>query len=333
MRICIATGIYPPEIGGPAYYAQNLAQALQNKGQTVEVVTFGYLKKLPSGVRHIALFLKLLGPVRRADCIIALDTFSAALPAYAAARIFGKKIIVRTGGDFIWEHYVERTGDLVPLPQFYEKLPALSAKERVFLFLTRFLLARTVVVFSSRFQKDVWTIPYRLKDGATRIIANAIVESFESIAPKKKNFLFFGRDLKLRNKKRLLEAFQNAKKEVPGIVLEVGQVPQHELIEKIRRSYCVILPSVSDITPNYILDGLRCGKPFILTKYSEYAHTYAEFGVSIDPLDTADMTRKIVEMCDKTTYDALVTRISLNPPSRTYQDLAADFIELAHTSV
>ena len=153
MRFLIATGIYPPEIGGPAYYAKNLADALREKGHTVDIGTFGVLRKLPTGIRHVALFLRLIPKIARADVVIALDTFSAAIPALFAAMLFRKPLIVRTGGDFVWEQYVERTGDLVPLLLFYEKHKPFSFKEKMYLALTRFLLKRAFIVFSSDFQK------------------------------------------------------------------------------------------------------------------------------------------------------------------------------------
>jgi glycosyltransferase involved in cell wall biosynthesis len=333
MRILIATGIYPPEIGGPAFYAKNVADALRSKGVEVDIATFGTLKYLPTGIRHFALFLKMLPAMKRADHIIALDTFSAALPAYFGAKVFGKKMLVRTGGDFVWEQYIERTGDLLPLPDFYEEHKPLSLKERIYFALTKFLVARVTMIFSSSFQRDIWLKPYGLAIENTHVITNAIAESFVSKKPKKKNFLFYGRDLKLRNKKKLLQAFQNAKKQVPSIALEVGQVPQKELIEKIRAGYCVIMPSISDITPNYILDALRCGKPFILTKYSEYAQTYAQFGLTVDPLDSDDITAKIIQMCDKKTYADFVQQIAAAPLVRTYSDLADDFIAFVKARV
>src|SRR3989344_9562594 len=75
MRILIATGIYPPEVGGPAYYAQGLGEALKKVGHRVDIVTYGALKKLPMGVRHAAYFLRLLPRLPLADTVIALDTF------------------------------------------------------------------------------------------------------------------------------------------------------------------------------------------------------------------------------------------------------------------
>jgi glycosyltransferase involved in cell wall biosynthesis len=327
MRILIATGIYPPEIGGPAYYAKNLAEALRKRGHTVDIGTFGALKMLPIGLRHAALFLRFLPQVAKADHVIALDTFSAALPAYFAAKLFRKKLIVRTGGDFLWEQYVERTGDLLPLPFFYEKHKPFSRREHLYHFVTKFIVCHSVVIFSSRFQKDIWVSHYKA-DPNSPIIENAISERLESVAPERKNFVMYGRDIKLRNKKKLAVAYQNAKKIVPEITLETGQLPQGELMEKIRRAYVVILPSVSEITPNLILDALRCGKPFILSKYSEYATLYKEFGLFVDPLDANDISEKILMMCDDSTYAGFVERIKQNPLMRTYDDLADDFIRI-----
>ena len=41
MRVLFATGVYPPGIGGPATYVQNLAGAAAARGLGVEVVAYG----------------------------------------------------------------------------------------------------------------------------------------------------------------------------------------------------------------------------------------------------------------------------------------------------
>jgi len=329
MRFLIATGIYPPEIGGPAYYAKNLAETLRAKGHEVEVGTFGSLKSLPSGIRHIALFLKLIPAAASVDVVIALDTFSAALPAYFATKLFRKPVIVRTGGDFLWEQYTERTGDPLPLPFFYEKHQPFTFKEKIYFSLTRFLLPCVTLVFSTNFQKNIWTSVYGLDEKKLRVIPNAITGTLESIEPVKKNFLVYGRDLKLRNRSKLREAFALAKMKMPEIELEEGQVPQHVLFERIRAGYCLILPSISDISPNFILDGLRAGKPFVMTKYSEYAELYRDLGLFVDPLDVHDIAAKILAMADDKTYSDFVQKIKSAPLTRTYDELADDFIALA----
>src|SRR5436309_2301876 len=109
MKILIATGIYLPKIGGPAQYAKNLERVFTDLGHSVTVLTFGLEDNLPTGVRHLFFFFKILPKVFSADIICALDTFSVGLPAVLASQISGKKCVIRTGGDFLWEQYVERT--------------------------------------------------------------------------------------------------------------------------------------------------------------------------------------------------------------------------------
>ncbi len=329
MRFLIATGIYPPEIGGPAIYARELSEALRTKGHVVEVGTFGSLKKLPTGLRHFFLFFRLARFVQRADIVIALDTFSAALPAFFASKMFGKPFVMRTGGDFIWEQYVERTADLLPLPFFYEKHGPFTLKERIYMRVTKLILRHAWLVFSSTFQKNIWMHPYGISEAKTLVIENAVEGTLPAQHPARKNFLWFSRDLKLKNGAKLKEAFVIAKKWVPELELETGHVSYESMIEKIQSCYAVILPSISDITPNYILDALRCGKPFILTKYSEYAKTYGDRGLLVDPLNVEDIAEKIAALCSEETYKELAGRIAERPITRTYSDLADDFVALA----
>src|SRR3954462_3955931 len=100
MKIIIATGIFPPEIGGPATYSKNISEALMAEGHTVRVVLYGSLKKLPSGIRHFLYACKLGWHSITADAIIAFDTYTVGLPAAVAGFITGTKVIARIGGDF-----------------------------------------------------------------------------------------------------------------------------------------------------------------------------------------------------------------------------------------
>ncbi len=68
MKILLATGIYPPDIGGPATYVRHLAQELTKRGTEVTVVTYGEVEsgkwKVESGwkVFHVS---KSGGPLLR----------------------------------------------------------------------------------------------------------------------------------------------------------------------------------------------------------------------------------------------------------------------------
>ena len=117
-KILIATGIYPPKVGGPAQYAKNLKDSFEKLGHEVIVKTYGVEDYLPSGVRHLFFLFKIIPAVLSSDMIFVLDTFSVGLPAVLACKIFGKKSMIRTGGDFLWEGYVERTGKKILLRKF-----------------------------------------------------------------------------------------------------------------------------------------------------------------------------------------------------------------------
>src|SRR3989338_9856968 len=119
MKILIATGIYPPDIGGPAQYARGVEEAWKKEGHNVKVLAFRFERKLPTGIRHLYYFLRVLFSLPGTDFVFSPDTWSAAFPATLACKLAGKKIIIRTGGDFFCEWYVERTGDRVLLRDFY----------------------------------------------------------------------------------------------------------------------------------------------------------------------------------------------------------------------
>ena len=107
----------------------------------VSVVTYGFLKRFPTGLRHIFYFIKLIPSVFCSDFVIALDTFSVAVPAVFVSHLFRKKIIIRVGGDFLWEQYVQRTKETVLLSEFYTQKRKFSKKEKYILYLTSYVFS------------------------------------------------------------------------------------------------------------------------------------------------------------------------------------------------
>ena len=333
MKIIIATGIYPPEVGGPSYYAQGLAEALRAAGHHAPVVTYGVLKRLPTGIRHLAYMFRLAPHLPGADAVIALDTFSVALPVVLLARLFRVPVVIRTGGDFVWEHYLERTGDLLPLVRFYSGHKPLSLRERIIFKLTRSALTHAVVVFSTELQRDVWLKPYGLALNRTRIIGNVVDAPLPAAAHSRKNFLWYVRDIAMKNGTYVRAAFARAKEKHPDILLEGGSVPKAELLERMKRCYAVILPSVTEISPNYILDALRFKKPFIMDKYSGFAEWLAPYGRLVDPLDEEDIARAIHELATPEGYAAAMKKAQAFSFVRSYDDVARDFLGLIGTSL
>jgi len=213
--------------------------------------------------------------------VIALDTFSVGFPAVVAAKILGKKTIVRVGGDFLWEAYIERTGNRMTLKEFYEKKPILSAKEKMIYTATKFVVKKcSSLVFSTDWQKDIWRKAYGINSDRSLIIENFYGEKTPGSEPKEKNFIWAGRPLILKNVDMLESAFNEAVKGNKDIKLEIYKnLPYQILQDKLRTCYAVILPSISEVSPNFILDALAFGKPFICTKETGFYEKLNDIGI------------------------------------------------------
>ncbi|MBI4093744.1 glycosyltransferase family 4 protein [Candidatus Kaiserbacteria bacterium] len=110
MRLLIATGLYPPEIGGPATYAKLFEQELPRHGFEVHVLPFSLVRHMPPIIRHIAYAWLLSKRIGGADLVLVQDTVSTGLPVALMCMLAGKKFVVRVPGDYAWEQGVQRFG-------------------------------------------------------------------------------------------------------------------------------------------------------------------------------------------------------------------------------
>src|SRR3989339_238877 len=91
-KIAIATGIYPPDIGGPATYVASIYQSLKQLGFFVKILTYSdtkydknkdvlqVLRKHSLPLRYFLYFLKLYKLSINSDFIYAFDALSSGLP-------------------------------------------------------------------------------------------------------------------------------------------------------------------------------------------------------------------------------------------------------------
>ncbi|MDB5239096.1 MAG: putative glycosyltransferase [Candidatus Parcubacteria bacterium] len=121
MKILIATGLFPPDIGGPATYSKLLSDELPKGGVSVFVESFGSVRHMAKGIRHVAYAAKLLWSARDADVVFAQDTVSVGLPALLVSYLLGKIFIVRVPGDYAWEQAVQRFGVRDSIDDFQNK--------------------------------------------------------------------------------------------------------------------------------------------------------------------------------------------------------------------
>jgi glycosyltransferase involved in cell wall biosynthesis len=99
MRIAFLTGIWPPDVGGPATHGPDFARFLVGRGHSVHVVTMGdgepaerpcevevVSRALPFPVRYGQVALRGAHVARQADVLYASATYAAAAAASRAAR-------------------------------------------------------------------------------------------------------------------------------------------------------------------------------------------------------------------------------------------------------
>jgi len=120
MKMLICTGIYPPDIGGPATYSKLLFEELPNRGFGVEVLSFGSVRRLPRIVRHFFYFCKVLNKSRKNDIIFAQDPVSVGLPVCLACFLMRKKFVLKIVGDYAWEQYQQKRGAKFITPEEFQ---------------------------------------------------------------------------------------------------------------------------------------------------------------------------------------------------------------------
>lgn len=166
MKILITTGLSSGDMGGPAQYGFRLKEEFEKLGHKVKIAQYSSIES--------ALF-KILPKVLWSDKIIALDTFSVGVPSVLVAKLFGREVTVRIGGDFLWESYVQRTGERISLRQFNANIPSLNFKEKCIFYFTR-LLTRVApnLAFNTEWQRDIWQRTYGISHAKLSVVKNYI---------------------------------------------------------------------------------------------------------------------------------------------------------------
>lgn len=121
MKILIATGLYPPESGGPATYTKLLEERLPAYGHSVSVLAFRQVRHLPKALRHVVYFWRCYRMARMVGLVYAQDTASVGFPAALAALFARTRFMVRIPGDYAWEQGRQRFGAVVSIDEFQGK--------------------------------------------------------------------------------------------------------------------------------------------------------------------------------------------------------------------
>jgi len=232
------------------------------------------------------------------------------MPSLFAAKLFGKKTIVRVGGDFLWSAYVNRTSEPLTLPAFYQKMPRLNLKERVIFLFTKILI-RSVdfLAFNTEWQRNIWGMFYKIPEHKSGVVRNFIPESQIGVMSSRRNFLWAGRLIPEKNIEMLKRL---------GIEIVTGE--SHEkVLERIRNCYAVVSLALTDICPNFVIEGVSLGKPFIMTKYTGLNELFPKSGIFVDPRNEEEV-REAMQNIDKIQVEEI--------ESHSWREMAKEFLSI-----
>jgi glycosyltransferase involved in cell wall biosynthesis len=229
MRIVVATPLFPPEIGGPATYANILLEGLSKvAGQglppfEVEVVKFSDVRMYPKFFRHYVYYRRIRKALRFADMVLALDPVSVGLPALFASKKEGKPFAVKIVGDYAWEQGQQRFGITETLDAFVER-QEVPCFVRVLRSIQTYVAREAVqIIVPSQYLKSIVTKwDTRIVNTKIAVIYNAMICTTSGVVPE---------DVKALPRPRIVTAGRLVPwKHIEGVIDAVAQVPQASLV-------------------------------------------------------------------------------------------------------
>lgn len=301
-KVLIVTGIYPPDIGGPATLLAVLPRALRANGLAVKILTYSdiaaTIEEKTDGVFRIRrgrfsrwrYFWRMLRLSFWSDVVYATDLYSVGWFAWLIKKLIGLKYLIRFAGDSAWEKAVMAgwTNDFIVDFEIRRQSPILEKwKDR-----RRLILKEADgVIAVSRFMADLAE-----RIGADRdkikMIYNA-VDFFENLPPRQESsppiLVFSGRLVPWKSQAVILNVLMGLKNNYPDIVFEVlgdgpglaglrelarvkglaanvrfrGRIAEEQTYQIFARATIFVLNTNYEGMSHAILNAMRVGLPVI----------------------------------------------------------------------
>ena len=304
MRVLVVSGLWPPDVGGPASHAPALATHLHARGHGVEVVTTAdsappaeaypvhfVRRSLPRGVRHAEAVRLVARLARHADVVYATSMVRRAALGAAIAR---RPLVVKLVSDKAYER-ARRSGAFTGT---LEEFQAFRGGQRVRLLRTTrdAALRRAALVISPSAYLQRFALDWGLDRSRVVVVSNPAppVSALpprevlrEELGVEGTVLAFAGR---LTTQKALDVAFDALRETPETTLLLLGDGPDRERLERgaverglggtvrflgpgsrddvlrlFRAADAVLLPSAWENMPHAVLEALAVGTPVIAT--------------------------------------------------------------------
>ena len=295
MKLLIAADIFPPESGGPATYAVTLAKELTKQGDQVVIVSLNpnsdrstvscflfpvsFQNKLLRYFQYLYLLFK---HSKAVDVIYAMGPVNAGFPAWLAARLRRKKLVVKVVGDYAWEQSTQRFGVTDSMAVF-QKQRHYSAIVQFLKWLESFVVrhADRVIVPSDYLRGIV--LGWGAKADQVEIVYNAVeLKVVAAVAkPNEERWIVsVGRLVPWKGMEALVSIASEIITEHPNLKLKIiGDGPEREKlrlkIEDLRLKDCVEL--LGNLPREQTLSFIHAADVFVLNSgYEGLSHVLLE---------------------------------------------------------
>jgi glycosyltransferase involved in cell wall biosynthesis len=296
--LLLLSGIFPPDVGGPAKFVDVYSKWISTRKWQVKVVSLtdgAKSKKNDQGInvslisrrdnlprRYLYTVFQIYRDSRRVKFILANGLF---IELGIAAKIFGLKYVVKVPGDIVWERARNQSVTSKSVDDFQTE--GLNWKYRIFraLFSSCLLGATDVIVPSQHLFElcERWGVP---KNRIHLIHNSVFTDRFTHIEHQKDfDVLTVARLVKWkgideiirscgRNNLRLLVVgdgpeMQNLKviaEEVNAAVTFTGEIAQENLVGYYSRSRSFVLNSNFEASSYSLLEAMACSLPVIASR-------------------------------------------------------------------
>lgn len=325
-RILIAASIYPPDPGGPATHAKRQFEGFTEAGFEVRLVALAHYRRYPMGIRHGLYLFKLFAESQYVDIVYAHDALGVGLPALIVSKFMGKKMMARVGGDIPWEREAESRKTDLSMNEWYRT--GLHIKNVSFL-VSRFVLRKVdALVVPSQLLADLYATYYGVRKNIISVIANPISNiSKDTTATQSSTIIFASRLVAYKNLPFVLTSLvkifpkhaglqfvimgdgpekthleQLARKlDIESQVLFTGSIPQEKVVEYTKICLLGVAPALTEFNPNYILECIAYGKPFLMSRENGLPFQVPE-SLLFDTRNSKEFEEKLESLLDPEQY-------------------------------